>query len=157
MKKLIITILILVVAQIAYSQNYNNRSYRPGKPKALTFQVAPSVVSYDGAKYGFGIGANFKQVVSFNYFHTRDYGVNEERPYLDNRYAGFHLSVAQPIAQHLEVAVGLRQATLNNVWQKTMITTEARIKFSDSWRFGFEYGAKGERKLLAAKLIFNLY
>lgn len=158
MKKLLISALILVLAQVAHGQSYYNHSYdRPGKKQALTFQVAPTVLSYDGVKYGFGIGANYKQVISVNYFHTRDYGVNEERPYMDNRYTGFNLSIAQPIAQSLEVAVGLRKAALNNVWQKTMITTEARVKFSDSWRIGFEYGHKGERSLFAAKLIFNLY
>jgi len=158
MKKLIITALILLVAQVAYSQSYYNRSYdRPGRQQAMTFQVTPTILSYDGVKYGFGIGANYKQIISVNYFHTRDYGVNEEKPYLDNRYAGVNISIAQPIAKSLEVAVGMRKAALNNVWQKTMITTEARVKFSDSWRLGFEYGHKGERSLFAAKLIFNLY
>lgn len=158
MKKLLISALVLVLAQVAYSQSYYNRSYdRPGRQKALTFQVVPTVLDFDGAKFGFGIGANYKQVISINYFNTRDYGVNIERPYLDNRYSGIHLSIAQPIAESVEIAAGLRKSSLNNDWQKTLVTTEVRFKFSDSWRLAFEYGPGSERDLFSARMIFNLY
>lgn len=158
MKKILISALLMVLAQAAFSQTYYRKNYnRRSQQKAMTFQVAPSVVDYNGAKFGFGIGANYKQVLSFNYFHTRDYGVNEEKPYLDNRYAGFHFSIAQPIAKSVELAAGLRKATLNGEWQKTLLTTEVRFKFSDSWRLAFEYGPGSEIDLMSARLMFNLY
>jgi hypothetical protein len=157
MKKLFIIALFLVSAQAAFSQYYYKRSYDNHRNKAATFQVVPTVANYDGMKFGFGIGMNFKQVLSLNYFHTRDYGVNEEQPHLDNRFAGLHLSLAQPVAESIELAVGARKATLNGELQKTIFTGEVRFKFSDSWRLAFEYGGNKERNMASARLMFNLY
>lgn len=156
MKKIIILALLLVSAQAAFSQHYYKRSY-DNRTKAATFQVAPTIANYDGMKFGFGIGMNYKQVLSLNYFHTRDYGVNEERPYLDNRFAGLHLSFAQPVAESVELAIGARKGTLNGEFQKTIFTGELRFKFSDSWRLAFEYGGNKQRNMASVRLLFNLY
>lgn len=157
MKKLFTITLLLGLVHMAFSQS----SYRKGQgnlsTKPVTFQVVPSVIDFDGMKYGFGIGLNIKQAISLNYFHTRDYGVNAERPYLDNRFAGLHLSMAQPITKSIELAVGIRKGTLNNEFQKAIISGEARFKFSQSWRLAFEYGSNGNKKMTGMKLIFNLY
>lgn len=157
MKNLLIIALLLSSLNAAYSQYYYKRSYDNASNKAITFQVVPTIAQFDGTKYGFGIGMNFKQVLSFNYFHTRDYGVNVERPYMDNRFAGFHLSIAQPIAENLELAAGARKGTLNGEFQKTIFTGEARFKFNDSLRLAFEYGGNGDKNMASVRLLFNLY
>lgn len=157
MKKLIIIALLLVSSQAAFSQHYYRGNHNNLRNKPVTFQVVPTVVDFDGIKYGFGIGMNIKQVISFNYFHTRDYSVNEDKPYLDNRFAGFHLSIAQPLTQNIELAVGARKGALNGEFQKTILTGELRYKFKESWRFALEYGSNGNKNMTGAKLIFNLY
>ncbi|WP_420388241.1 hypothetical protein [Roseivirga sp.] len=157
MKKLFIIALFLVAAQAAYSQYYYRSSYDNARNKSVTFQVAPTVLSYDGVKYGFGFGMNVKQVLSINYYHTRDYGTNVETPYMDNRFAGLHISVAQPLAETLELAGGLRKGFLNGDIEKTVLSAELRYKFSDSWRLAFEYGGNSQRNMTSVRLLFNLY
>lgn len=156
MKKPLIIALFMVSAQAAFSQYYHKNSYS-SRSKAVTFQVAPTVVDFDGVKFGFGFGMNIKQVISINYFHTRDYGVNDEQPYLDNRFAGFHLSIAQPLTESIELAVGARKGTLNSKFQKAIFTGEVRYKFNESWRLAFEYGGNSEKNMASMRLIFNLY
>lgn len=156
MKKLLTIAFFLVCAQTAFSQYYYKSNFN-NRTKTTTFQVAPTIASYDGVKFGFGIGMNFKQVLSVNYFHTRDYGSNEEQPWLDNRFAGLHVSVAQPVAENIELAVGARKGTLNTEMQKTVFSGELRYKFSDSWRLAFEYGGNSDKKMTSVRLLFNLY
>ncbi|NVK84079.1 MAG: hypothetical protein HWE21_07140 [Cytophagia bacterium] len=157
MKKLVIIILLLGSAHVALGQTLIGKSYDNFNRKEVTFQVVPTVVDFDGVKFGFGIGLNIRQVISLNYFHARDYGVNTERPYLDNRFSGFHLSIAQPIFKRVELAAGVRKGILNNEPQKTIISGELRYKFNKSWRMAFEYGGNGNKDMTGMKLIYNLY
>ena len=143
----------MVLAQAAFSQTYYRKNYnRRGQQKAMT-QVAPSVVDYNGAKFGFGIGANFKQVLSL-ITSTPEIMVLMKKNHTSITDRGFHFSIAQPIAKSVELAAGLRKATLNGEWQ-TLLTTEVRFKFSDSWRLALEYGPGSEIDLMSARLMFN--
>lgn len=125
------------------------------KMKALSFQVAATAIDYKGLKYGFGIGMNYKQIFSLNYFHTRDYDTKET--YMDNRFAGVYASLVFPVCGGFEIGGGVRKGTLNMEWQKMHYGGEIRYKFNDKLRIAYEQGFSGDHKATSLKLIVNLY
>lgn len=156
MKRLIVIALLLVSAQAVFGQYYFQDNVSSTKSQLVSFQVAPTVVYFDGIKYGVGIGLDIKQVLSVNYFHARDYGVNESIPYLDNRFAGFHINLAVPLLKKIQLAVGARKGTLNNHSQKAIFTGEIRYKLNQSSRLALEFGGNSKYHLNAVKWIVNL-
>ncbi|NVJ47599.1 MAG: hypothetical protein HWE07_10740 [Cytophagia bacterium] len=154
MKILIIVALFWGSVQGLSSQYWTNSD--DSRSRFIAFQVAPGIVYFDGIKYGFDIGVNIKQIVSLAYFHFRDYGVDKFRPHLDNRAAGFHLSLAQSVSNNIELAIGARRGTLNSEPQKTIFTGEVRYKFKESWRLALEFGGNNNKSMTGLRLIFNL-
>lgn len=156
MKRLIVIALLVVSAKTVFSQYYYLDDLDNTKSKSVTFQVAPTAVYFDGMKFGVGIGLSIKQVISVHYFHTRDYGVNKDIPYLDNRFGGLHLNVAQPLSGKIELAFGIRKGTLNSETQKTVFTGELRYKFNNNFRLALEFGGNRNNHMNALKWVIDL-
>ena len=124
-------------------------------PKNLSFQVAPTLVSYgEYAFYGYQIGLNYKEVLSVNYFHTRDYESRES--YMDSRWAGLYTAVIIPASENLGIGPVYRLLAFNGKFQKPYMGIEARFDVSWNLKFGLEFG-KSSSEAAVFKLIWNLY
>lgn len=154
MKRLLIIAALAIVANAAAAQNYYGSIRRDVKPKNFTFQVVPQVVDYSGAKYGFGIGVNYKDILALNYFATRDYDFADSIK--DNNYNGIHLNAVLPIGQVFDLGAGVRLGTSNGEIQKAMYSGEVRIRITESLKFGAEYGKRKGNSLTSLKLIWNI-
>lgn len=158
MKKLILIIAFLSITGSAFAQR--NYYYKNRYEKALTFQASVDVIDYDGMKYGWSLGANYKEILSLNYFHVRDYKATETS-WMDSRFGGLHGSLLVPVAECLQVGGGMRIAYLNRgteqQGQPTIYSAEVRMDLSNSMKLGFEYGKSSTQTLSAVRLIWNLY
>lgn len=130
-----------------------SQNFEPLKP--VTVQVSPTMIDYEGLKYGVALGINFKQFLSVNYFHLRDYEYGDN--FFDNRYAGLYFNIVIPVFQNLEIGPTARFATMNANWQNLALAGEMRYKFSKSFRMSLEKSVRSDHNFWATKLIFNLY
>lgn len=158
MKRLILTIAILAVTSSLFAQR--NYYYKNRYEKALTFQASVDAIDYDGLKYGWSLGGNYKEIISLTYFHTRDYK-NYESHLLDSRFGGIHASVVLPVAECLQVGGGARLVYHNRGYfregQPTIYSAEVRMDLGSSTKLAFEYGKSRTHTMSSVRLIWNLY
>lgn len=153
MKKALLISMLLVAALSAKAQR--GHYYYKNQKRAVTYQVVPTIMNFEGTKFGFGIGANIKEVVSINYFHVRDYDFSET--FMDNRFAGIHINAVVPVVDNIELGGGVRYGTLNTEWQKPLVSGELRLRCNDAIKLSFEYGKSDGRTGSSIRLLFNLY
>ncbi len=145
----------LLVACLLSLLSFDALSQRLEYYKPVTVQVSPTIIDYDGLKYGVALGANIEEIVSIGYFHLRDYEYGDN--YFDNRYAGLYFNLAIPVSKNLEIGPTTRFATINAEWQNLAFAGELKYKFSRSVRMSIEKSIQSDQDFWSAKLIFNLY
>lgn len=151
--------LLFIIGILSVTISYSHAQYADfgNQRRSLSYQVVTGIMNYDGAKYGWGLGGNYKGIISLNYFHYRDYKFEYSESFADKKYGGIHFSMVLPVSEKIEIGGGLRHGTLNSVWQKPVIKGEARIKFNDTVRLAFEYGRSRGRTVSSVRFLFNLY
>ena len=152
MKKLIISLAMLLIGTLAFSQTY----YAPRPTKRdVSYQVGAAMMSYnDYSMYGFSVGVNYKERVEAGFFHVRDY-VSKEA-FMDTRWGGWYATVSIPANDCIAIGPVIRLAKHDNVWQAPYVGGEVRFDLSWNVKLGIEYG-KGEATGMGVKLIWNLY
>lgn len=158
MKRLLLISTLLLITSSLYSQR--SHYYKNPFEKAWTFQVSADVIDYDGVKYGWSMGANYKELISLNYFHTRDYK-STETSWMDSRFGGLHGSVVLPIGECIQMGAGVRLPYLNRgnnrQSQKTIYSAEVRMDLGTSTKIAFEYGGSSTNSISSVRLIWNMY
>lgn len=157
MKKILITLALLMVANMAFAQL---GKFRRGRKPPLTFQVAPSVFTYsDHTVYGFHIGLNVKESFNVSYFNMRDYRFGENV----KDFGWYGVSTAYVFNFNSVFALGpvLRLANINGKWESPYLGAEMRLGLTKKTKLGFEYGVsnseQGNRTGLGLKFIWNIY
>ena len=153
MKRIVLTLLLLIVGSIACAQSY----YHKKQPleKNFSYQVGASVMSYNNhTMYGYFMGVNFKERLELGYFHVRDY-VSKET-FMDTRWGGFYAGLMFPLNECITVGAVVRRTRHDLVRQQTYLGAEFRFSLSESVKLAVEYG-KGEAVGTGVKLIWNLY
>ncbi|GEM_PF-2144853 len=152
MKKLVITLAMLVIGSVAFSQTYY--SPRPHK-RDFSYQVGAALMSYnDYTMYGFSAGINYKERIEAGYFHVRDY-VSKET-FMDTRWGGWYTTISIPANDCIALGPVVRFTKHDNVWQKPYFGAEVRFDVSWNVKAAIEYG-KGEATGMGVKLVWNLY
>jgi len=158
MKKLVLIVIVLMVSNITFAQ-YNSSRYRSGK-RPLTFQVAPSVFSYDNtAVFGFHIGLNYKEALNLSYFSMRDYNFSDGIK--DYGWYGLNAAYMLNLSDNIGIGPVVRLANINGDWEKPYFGAEIRYDLSWNTKLGFEYGRSnnetGASQGFGFKLIWNIY
>ena len=158
MKRLILISALLLTSFSLFSQSryyYQNR-YK----KDLTFQVSADVINYDGMKYGWSLGANYKEIFSLSYFHTRDYE-STETSWMDSRFGGLHGSAVVPLNNCIQIGASVRMPYLNRgshrQGEKLTYAAEVRMDLGLSTKIVLEHGLPGSNSITALRLVWNIY
>ena len=156
MKRGILISALLVICMSGFAQ----KSYYFREPqKNITFQVTAGFINYDGMKYGASIGMNVKEIFSLSYFMARDYQ-SAEGSWLDSRLGGIHGTWAVPVNDCVQLAAGVRIASLNrgfkNEFQSPIYSAEMRMDLNRNLKLAFEYGMSKQTSITSLRLIFNI-
>lgn len=154
MKKLILSVVMLTISSFALAQNFNQ------KPKSVTFQVAPSVFSYqNNVVMGYQIGMNVKEKFNLSFYAMRDYDFSDSIK--DFGWRGLTATYMLNLTDYVDFGPVVRIGMTNENFEKPYFGAEVRYALSEKLKLSFEYGqASGETSAhtgYGMKLIWNMY